>query len=79
MMHILSDLVMGELQQMSKIRESSQLGDYLVKTYNKTASLMAKSCRSFKLEKTQKPKNAKTQKRKNTKTHKRNSQKKRFD
>jgi geranylgeranyl pyrophosphate synthase len=59
MMHILSDLVLGELQQMSKIRESSQLGDYLVKTYNKTASLMAKSCRSFKLEKRKNPKTQK--------------------
>ena len=47
MMHILSDLVLGEVQQMSQnAKSSTQLEDYLVKTYNKTASLMAKSCRS---------------------------------
>ena len=46
MMHILSDLVLGEVQQMSQnAKSSTQLEDYLVKTYNKTASLMAKSCR----------------------------------
>ena len=47
MVSILSDLVLGELQQMSSLKEdkTSQLQDYLVKTYNKTASLMAKSCK----------------------------------
>ena len=45
---ILSDLVLGELQQMSsgKAGKLTQMEDYLLKTFNKTASLMSKSCRS---------------------------------
>ena len=45
MTSIIQDLVLGELQQM-KILEKDPLNKYLNKTYNKTASLIANSCKS---------------------------------
>ncbi len=47
MSKILQQLVIGELQQMSKVRVDKQdrYQQYLDKTFNKTASLMAHACR----------------------------------
>ena len=42
---IIQDLVLGELQQMKSL-ETDPLNKYLNKTYNKTASLIANSCKS---------------------------------
>jgi len=45
---ILHDLVVGEFQQMSKTKDnkSDRFQMYISKTYNKTASLMANSCKA---------------------------------
>ena len=47
MSQILRQLVIGEFQQMSKVREDKvdRYQEYLHKTFNKTASLMAHACR----------------------------------
>ena len=45
MTSIIQDLVLGELQQMKSL-EKDPLNKYLNKTYNKTASLIANSCKS---------------------------------
>ncbi len=47
MSKILQQLVIGELQQMSKVHVDKQdrYQQYLDKTFNKTASLMAHACR----------------------------------
>ena len=42
----LSDLVLGELQQMNGGKKEDPFESYLKKTYNKTASLMANSCQA---------------------------------
>ena len=42
----LSDLVLGELQQMNGSKKNDPFESYLKKTYNKTASLMANSCQA---------------------------------
>jgi decaprenyl-diphosphate synthase subunit 1 len=47
MSQILHQLVMGELQQMAKVSEDKvdRYQQYIDKTFNKTASLMAHACR----------------------------------
>ena len=47
MNEILNDLVVGEFQQLaSSNQESDRFEMYIEKCYNKTASLMANSCKS---------------------------------
>ena len=46
MSNSLSDLVLGELQQMNGGKKKDPFESYLKKTYNKTASLMANSCQA---------------------------------
>ena len=47
MSKILHQLVMGELQQMSKVsvNKVDRYQNYIDKTFNKTASLMAQACK----------------------------------
>jgi decaprenyl-diphosphate synthase subunit 1 len=47
MLSVLNNLVLGELQQMSQgSKKDKRFNQYLDKTYNKTASLMAQACHS---------------------------------
>ena len=48
MSRILSDLVVGEFQQLAKTKEDQQdrFQMYIDKSYNKTASLLANSCKA---------------------------------